>query len=110
MSRPLRRVPTVPPPTDTSPPEIRLKRTNYCGLIDDRYLGLGIKLAGWNGQVAWHDFGAEATGASYGSEWDLSVAKKFGKRYDLLVKYADYAADELFTDTTKFWVQFAASF
>lgn len=78
--------------------------------IDDRYLGLGIKFAGWNGQVAWHDFGAEATGASYGSEWDLSVARKFANRYDFLVKYADYAADGLFTDTTKFWVQFAASF
>lgn len=78
--------------------------------IDDRYLGVGIKLAGWNGQVAWHDFGAEATGASYGTEWDFSVGKKFADRYDLLVKYADYAADGYLTDTTKFWVQFAASF
>lgn len=78
--------------------------------IDDRYLGVGIKLRGWNGQVVWHDFGAQATGASYGSEWDLSVGKKFADRYDLLVKYADYAADGLFTDTSKFWVQLAASF
>ncbi|HTL49437.1 MAG TPA: alginate export family protein [Steroidobacteraceae bacterium] len=78
--------------------------------IDDRYLGVGVKLAGWSGQVAWHDFGAQATGASYGTERDLSVGKKFADRYDLLVKYADYAADGFLTDTTKFWVQFAASF
>jgi hypothetical protein len=78
--------------------------------IDDRYLGVGLKLRGWNGQLAWHDFGAQATGASYGSEWDLSVGKKFADRYELLVKYADYSADGLFTDTRKFWVQLAASF
>ena len=70
----------------------------------------GFSVNGSKECLACHDFGAEATGASYGSEWDLSVGRKFANRYDLLVKYADYAADELFTDTTKFWVQFAASF
>jgi hypothetical protein len=58
----------------------------------------------------WHDFAAQATGAHYGSEWDASVSRKFADRYELLVKYADYSADELLTDTRKFWVQFGAAF
>jgi len=78
--------------------------------IEDLWLGAHGTLAGWNLKLAWHDFGAEATGADYGSEWDASVSRKFAKRYELLVKYADYSADELLTDTRKFWVQVAASF
>ena len=78
--------------------------------IEDLWLGANGTLAGWNLKLAWHDFGAEATGADYGTEWDASVSRKFAKRYELLVKYADYSADELLTDTRKVWVQFAAGF
>ncbi len=78
--------------------------------IEDLYFGASAKLRGWTGQAVWHDFSAEATGADYGSELDLSVSRKFADRYELLVKYADYSADGLFTDTTKFWIQLAASF
>jgi hypothetical protein len=78
--------------------------------IEDLWLGVNGKLAGWNLKLVWHDFGAEATGAGYGSEWDASVSRKFAERYELLVKYADYSADELLTDTRKVWVQVAAAF
>jgi len=78
--------------------------------IEDFWLGVNGKLAGWNLKLAWHDFGAEATGADYGSEWDASVTRKFAERYELLVKFADYSADELLTDTRKYWVQFSAAF
>jgi hypothetical protein len=78
--------------------------------IEDLWLGVNGTLAGWNLKLVWHDFGAEATGADYGSEWDTSVSRKFAKRYELLVKYADYSADELLTDTRKVWVQVAAGF
>ena len=78
--------------------------------IEDLYFGASAKLRGWTGQAVWHDFSAEATGADYGSELDLSVSRRFADRYELLVKYADYSADGLFTDTTKFWIQLAASF
>src|SRR4029434_5286652 len=33
--------------TTAPPPEIRLKRTDYCGLIDRRYLDQTVTLAGW---------------------------------------------------------------
>jgi hypothetical protein len=78
--------------------------------IEDFYLGANVKFRGWTGQAAWHDFSAEATSADYGTELDLSVSRRFAQRYELLVKYADYDADGLFTDTTKFWIQLAASF
>jgi hypothetical protein len=78
--------------------------------IEDSYLGLNGSFAGFNGQAVWHDFKAEATSLDYGTELDLSVSRKFAKRYEVLVKYADYSADGLFTDTRKFWLRFGAAF
>jgi len=78
--------------------------------IEDTYVGLNGSIAGFNGQAVWHDFKAEATSLDYGTELDLSVSRKFAKRYELLIKYADYSADGLFTDTRKFWLQFGATF
>lgn len=78
--------------------------------IEDIYVGLNGSLAGFNGQAVWHDFKAEATSLDYGTELDLSVSRRFAKRYEVLIKYADYSADGLFTDTTKFWLQFGAAF
>jgi hypothetical protein len=78
--------------------------------IEDSYLGASVKLAGWKGQAVWHEFDAEATAARYGSELDLVVSRRFGERYEVLAKYADYRADELFADTRKFWLQLSAAF
>ena len=78
--------------------------------VEDYYFGFNVQLAGWNGQLVWHDFSAEATAQDYGSEWDISVSRKFANRFELLVKYADYAADDLFADTRKFWLQLGAAF
>lgn len=78
--------------------------------IVDAYLGASLKLAGWKGQAVWHEFSAEASGAEYGSELDLVVSRRFAERYEFLAKYADYSADDLFTDTRRFWVQVSAAF
>jgi len=78
--------------------------------IEDIYLGLNGSVAGFNGQAVWHDFKAEATSLDYGTELDLSVSRKFAKHYEALIKYADYSADGLFTDTRKVWLQFSAVF
>ena len=78
--------------------------------IEDTYIGLTGSFAGFNGQAVWHDFKAEAVSQDYGTELDLSVSRKFAKRYEMLVKYADYSEDGLFTNTRKFWLQFGAAF
>lgn len=71
--------------------------------IEDNYIALGGNLAGFNVQLAWHDFGAEAVSRDYGTEWNVSVGRKFAKRVDVLVKAASYDADTFATDTTKLW-------
>ncbi|WP_347985850.1 alginate export family protein [Methylomonas sp. AM2-LC] len=54
----------------------------------------------------YHDFFDDTGGVKFGSEWDFSVLKKFGKHYSLLAKYADfYTANSAFTDTQKIWLQ-----
>jgi hypothetical protein len=78
--------------------------------IEDSYIGIQAKRAGWNGQAVWHVFSAEATNRDYGTELNLSLSRKFAERYELLIKYADYDADELFVDTRKIWLQLSAAF
>jgi hypothetical protein len=54
----------------------------------------------------YHDFYDDTGNVKFGSEWDFSVLKKFGKHYSLLAKYADfYTANSAFTDTQKIWLQ-----
>ena len=77
--------------------------------IDDGYVKLGYTLGmhgafkslsalGW-----WHDFEADRGSSHYGDELDLQLIAKTAKMA-LTLKYADYTADKLFTDTTKLWV------
>ncbi len=78
--------------------------------IEDMYLNAGFTLKGVGPldtlgmQAGWHDYQAERTSQDYGSEIDLQLQAKW-KRFTGILKYADYSADGLFTDTSKFWVQ-----
>jgi hypothetical protein len=83
--------------------------TPSAGVVD-AYVGASAGFRGWKAQAAWHEFGAEATDATYGTELDLALSRKFAGRYELLAKYADYSADGLFTSTRKFWLQLSAAF
>jgi hypothetical protein len=59
----------------------------------------------------YHDFYDDTGKTTYGSEWDFSVLKKFGKHYSVLAKYANFNADNAsFTDTQKIWLQANVSF
>jgi hypothetical protein len=77
--------------------------------IDDSYVKLGYTLGmhgafkslsalGW-----WHDFEADRGSSHYGDELDLQLVAKT-EHMALTLKYADYSADKLYTDTTKLWV------
>lgn len=57
----------------------------------------GIKLL-----AVYHDFGAEASSASYGTELDLQATAAVSK-FKLGLKYASYDADGFATDTDKTW-------
>ena len=69
----------------------------------------------------YHDLSDDTGQRHYGSEWDFSALKKFGKHYSLLAKYAYYSADSTYvtgkadtsfanTDTQKIWLQGNISF
>ena len=71
--------------------------------------------------AVYHDFSDDTGQRHYGTEWDASVLKKFGKHYSLLAKYAFYGADSSYvtggvdksfanTDTQKIWLQGNISF
>jgi hypothetical protein len=84
--------------------------TTPAGGIDDRYAGAKARWADWNVQATWHDFSAESGGGDYGSEFDVSAGVKLAKRYDILLKLADFKGDGGFADARKFWVQVQAGF
>ncbi|MDH3691205.1 MAG: alginate export family protein [Gammaproteobacteria bacterium] len=78
--------------------------------VEDLYFGVSGSVSGFQWSVRYHDFDPEAGDGRYGEELDLSMGKSFLKRYNVLVKFADYNAKDIATDTTKFWVQLTANF
>ncbi len=65
----------------------------------------GVKIMG-----VYHDFTDDTGNMDYGQEYDFLIAKKFGKHYSLLAKYAYYDADGMLIDRQKFWIQAGVSF
>ena len=78
--------------------------------LEDTYLNVTGKVAGLKLVGVYHDFSSDFGGMDYGSEIDLMVAKKFGKHYSGMIKFADYSSDGYSVDTTKIWVMAGASF
>lgn len=78
--------------------------------IEDRYVNAGVTfkavgpLDSLSALLSYHTYEAERISADYGSEIDLQLAAKL-KRFTATLKYGDYDADTLFTDTTKYWLQ-----
>ncbi|WP_440876311.1 alginate export family protein [Thalassotalea sp. PLHSN55] len=65
----------------------------------------GIKLS-----ATYHDLSSDVGGKDWGNELDLTAAYKINKNYNVLVKFANYSADDHQTDTNKLWLQLAAKF
>ncbi len=65
----------------------------------------GVKLA-----ATYHDLSSNEGGIDYGSEIDLVAAYKIDPACTVLVKFANYSADNFSTDTNKLWLQLAAKF
>ncbi len=63
----------------------------------------------FNAMVVYHEFDSDFGSMSYGSEIDAQVGFKVGP-VGLLVKYANYDADEFGVDTEKVWLQAEYSF
>jgi hypothetical protein len=80
--------------------------------LEDAYATGGVTLKGVGSLdtlavvLAYHDYNAERISASYGNEWDFSLAAKY-KRVNFMLKFADYRQGVLPTarDTEKVWGQ-----
>jgi hypothetical protein len=83
--------------------------------IEDSYVKLGYPF-GKHGRFTslgllalLHDFSANTGGAHYGQEVDVQFMART-EHVALTLKYADYRADELFTDTDKLWLSIEYAF
>jgi hypothetical protein len=56
-----------------------------------------------------HEFNADSGSARYGDELDLQLVART-ERLTFTLKYATYEADELLTDTDKFWLSMDYAF
>lgn len=77
--------------------------------LRDGYLSVGGKARKLAWSVAWHDYRADQGSQRYGREWNLSLGRAFGPRWNGLLKLADYRADGFGRDVRKLWLQFERS-
>jgi len=77
--------------------------------IEDTYVEVGYTTGAFGPLerlsivAAFHELESDAGSASYGDELDLSLVARVAKM-TFTLKYADYRADALFTDTRKLWL------
>lgn len=86
--------------------------TPATGLVDS-YVSLSGSLLGGGWNIVYHEFAADEdtpTLDEYGTELNISYARKFGKSYNAGIKYANYDADDLAVDTERFWFWMGLSF
>jgi len=79
------------------------------GLID-LFLSVSWAKNGWRTMVLYHDFSADEGSVDFGTELDLLLTKKLPCGATLGLKGAFYSADELSSDTEKFWFWLAKKF
>lgn len=78
--------------------------------LERRYVTLGYLKKGVAGldtlsaTVVYHDFRSDRLNLNYGSEIDLQLQAKW-RRFNALLKYADYSASAFATDTSKYWAE-----
>ncbi|HEX4973709.1 MAG TPA: hypothetical protein VFV69_21890, partial [Steroidobacteraceae bacterium] len=78
--------------------------------IDDRYLTAAVSRPQWGALdglslvAALHRYSAERGSLRYGSEANLQAQAKW-RQLSGTLKYAEYRADHLLMDTTKWWLQ-----
>jgi len=72
--------------------------------LRDAFVSIGANPGRWNLVAIYHDFSADAGGASWGTELDAEVVYTAPWKQKIALKYARYDADEWAWDTDKIWV------
>jgi hypothetical protein len=85
--------------------------TPNVGLVDQS-ITLSSARLGPNVQLSYHQFESDYGSTDFGSEVDLSIARKLSENYSVLLKAAHFDADSEGgkKDTSKVWLQLQATF
>ncbi|NQY89149.1 MAG: alginate export family protein [Colwellia sp.] len=78
--------------------------------IQDIYLTVKGAVSGVKLSATYHKLTSDVNSIDYGNELDLVANYKINKKYAVLVKFANYSADNYLTDTNKLWLQATAKF
>jgi hypothetical protein len=78
--------------------------------VRDIYVTAKTKVKGVKLSATYHNLTSDVGSKDWGNELDLVAAYKVNKNYGVLVKYANYSADDKSTDTSKLWIQATAKF
>ena len=78
--------------------------------IEDLYVKIAGKVGNTQLSAIWHDLSAESGNIDYGTELNLVAKYPLTKGVGLMVKYANYSADDYATDTDKLWAMVTAKF
>lgn len=78
--------------------------------VKDLQLKAGYIKPDWDLQLQYHWLTAATGGADYGNELNVSLQLKFGPRYAVFIKAAQYDARHYLTDTNKYWLQWLARY
>ena len=81
----------------------RFLATPVDGLVD-RYVSAAGRLGSFDYVIAFHDYVADRGGRAYGTEWNASLRRAFGPRFEAELKAADYASDGHSRDVAKLWL------
>ncbi len=71
--------------------------------VNDWYVSAAGKFNKLSIVTSWHQLKSDEGNIDYGSELNVTVKYPLAENIGLLVKYADYRADDYATDTSKFW-------
>lgn len=79
--------------------------------VEDLFASVSFARGPWRLDATWHRFTAESGDADWGGELDVSLGRRFGERYAVLLKAAHFDADDApFTDVTKAWLMLTAAY
>lgn len=71
--------------------------------IEDTFAGFGAAIGKVKLNIAYHTFSSDFGSIDYGSEVDAVAIIPVNKNVKVVLKYADYSADDYATDTSKYW-------
>jgi hypothetical protein len=71
--------------------------------VEDIYIKAATKYNKLGLTAVWHELSSDSNNIDYGSELDLVVSYPLADKVGILVKYANFSADDFATDTSKLW-------